>query len=160
MPAIRTVIAVVVAALTAACTRPPDTAASAVRARVVRLRPGDDLKRELDALARREGLEAAAMGTAVGSLERTALRFANQPSVTVLDGYREIVSLTGILDRHGSHLHLAVSDREGATLGGHLMEGSRVYTTAELVILVFPDLRFARERDATYGYDELVIKPR
>lgn len=131
-----------------------------VRAIVVRLRPGDDLKRELDALARREGLLAAAVGSCVGSVERVTLRYADRPEGTVLEGRREIVSLVGTLSAEGSHLHLAVSDGEGHTLGGHLLEGSRVYTTAELVVLVFPSLRFAREPDPTYGYRELAVRPR
>ncbi len=131
-----------------------------MHALIVRLGPGADLKRELEALAKREKLDAAAIGSCVGSLELTAIRFANQPGATVLDGPREMVSLVGTLNQEGSHLHLAVSDKDGVTIGGHLMEGSRVYTTAELVLLVFSDARFTRERDATYGYDELVVQPK
>jgi len=158
MTSLRVVKALLLAVLSSGCAHSPAAAPSAVHAIVVRLRPGDDLKLELEALAKRENLEAAAIGSGVGSLEMTALRFANQPSPTVLDGYREIVSLVGTLDRRGSHLHLAVSDKNGVTVGGHLLSGSRVYTTAELVLLVFPDVRFARERDATYGYEELVVR--
>ncbi|MFO0626937.1 MAG: PPC domain-containing DNA-binding protein [Polyangiales bacterium] len=132
----------------------------AARAIVVRLRPGDDLKRALDALARREGLEAASVSSCVGSVERVTLRFADRAEPTVLEGRREIVSLVGTLSSAGSHLHLAVADGEGHTLGGHLMEGSRVYTTAEIVVLVFPGLRFLRTLDPTYGYHELEVRPR
>ena len=131
-----------------------------VRAIVVRLRPGDDLKRELDALARREGLQAAAVATCVGSVERVTVRYADRPDGVALDGRREIVSLVGTLSAEGSHLHVAVSDGDGRTVGGHLLEGSRVYTTAEVVVLVFPTLRFAREVDPAYGYRELVVRPR
>jgi predicted DNA-binding protein with PD1-like motif len=133
---------------------------SEVRAIVVRLRPGDDLKRELDALARREDLAAAAIATCVGSVERVTVRYADRRDPVVLEGRREIVSLVGTLARDGSHLHVAVSDGEGRTVGGHLMDGSRVYTTAEVVVLVFPDVRYARELDPTYGYHELVVRPR
>ena len=133
---------------------------SEVRALVVRLRPGEDLKRELDALAEREHIEAGAIATCVGSLERVALRFADQHDTTEIEGRHEIVSLVGTLARGGSHLHLAVSDGQGHTTGGHLMEGGRVYTTAEVVVLVFPDVRYARELDPRYGYHELVVRPR
>jgi len=133
---------------------------SSALAMVVRLRPGDDLKAALDALARREGLEAASVSTCVGSLERVTVRFADRPEGTVLEGRREIVSLVGTLSATGSHLHIAVSDGEGRTLGGHLLDGSRVYTTAEVVLLVFPSLRFEREVDPAYGYRELVVRPR
>ena len=33
-------------------------------------------------------------------------------------------------------------------------------TAAEVVVLVFPDVRYARELDPTYGYHELVVRPR
>ncbi|MFO0648443.1 MAG: PPC domain-containing DNA-binding protein [Polyangiales bacterium] len=144
-----------------ACVSAPRAAPrSSVRAIVVRLRPGDDLKRELDALARRENLDAASISTCVGSVERVTIRFADRHEGAVLEGRREIVSLVGTLSSRGSHLHIAVSDGEGHTVGGHLLEGSRVYTTAEVVVLAFRELRYGYEVDPTYGYHELVVRPR
>jgi predicted DNA-binding protein with PD1-like motif len=55
-------------------------------------------------------------------------------------------------------LHLAVSDHTGKTLGGHLMDGCIVRTTAEIAILSIEDLSFKREKDDKTGYDELVVK--
>lgn len=123
-----------------------------------RLRPGQDLKAELDSFAVRHDLEAACVLAGVGSLTRAALRFANQPTATILEGYFEIVALTGTLARHGSHIHIAISDGEGRTYGAHLMDGSRVYTTAEIVIGVVPGARFLRTPDLDTGYDELDIQ--
>ncbi|MFO0610045.1 MAG: PPC domain-containing DNA-binding protein [Polyangiales bacterium] len=154
-------LALALASSAAACVSAPRAAPrSSVRAIVVRLRPGDDLKRELDALARRESLDAASVATCVGSVERVTIRYADRHEGAVLEGRREIVSLVGTLSSRGSHLHVAVSDGEGRTVGGHLLEGSRVYTTAEVVVLAFPDLRYAYEVDPTYGYHELVVRPR
>jgi predicted DNA-binding protein with PD1-like motif len=133
---------------------------SEVRAIVVRLRPGEDLKRELDALAEREHIEAGAIATCVGSLERVALRFADQHDTTVIEGRHEIVSLVGTLARGGSHLHLAVSDGEGRTTGGHLLAGCRVYTTAEVVLGEARDLVFTRAVDGTTPWRELQIARR
>lgn len=130
------------------------------RAIALRLRPGQDLRQELLRAVEREGLEAAAVVTCVGSLTRATLRFADRPEGTPLEGPLEIVSLVGTLSTHGSHLHLAVSDGEGRTLGGHLLDGSAVYTTAEVVLLALDDLRFRRERDPATTYRELVIEPR
>ncbi|MCC6189521.1 MAG: DNA-binding protein [Anaerolineales bacterium] len=123
-----------------------------------RLRPGQDLKAELDSFAVRHDLEAACVLASVGSLTRAVLRFANQPKATILEGYFEIVALTGTLARHGSHIHIAISDGEGRTYGAHLMDGSRVYTTAEIVIGVVPGVRFLRTPDLDTGYDELDIQ--
>jgi predicted DNA-binding protein with PD1-like motif len=69
------------------------------------------------------------------------------------------VSLVGTLSTNGSHLHLAVSDSTGRTIGGHLLDGCRVYTTAEIVLAELPQLDFRRETDATFGYQELVVRP-
>ena len=47
---------------------------------------------------------------------------------------------------------LAVADSTGRTIGGHLLDGCRVYTTAEIVLGELPQLEFRREADATFGY--------
>ena len=95
----------------------------------------------------------------MGSLTVATLRLANQEGPTVYQGHFEIVSLVGTLSVNGSHLHLAVSDSTGRTIGGHLLDGCRVYTTAEIVLGELPQLEFRRETDATFGYRELVVRP-
>lgn len=131
------------------------------RAIALRLRPGQDLRRELLRVVQEQGLEAAAVVTCVGSLTRATLRFADQPEGTVIEGHHlEVVSLVGTLSTHGSHLHLSVSDEAGRTIGGHLLDGSSIYTTAEVVLLALDDLRFRRERDPETTYGELTIEPR
>jgi uncharacterized protein len=70
------------------------------------------------------------------------------------------VSLVGTLTQDGAHLHVSLADRSGVTLGGHLLDGSAVYTTAEIVLAELPALAFAREHDPESGYDELVVRPR
>lgn len=70
------------------------------------------------------------------------------------------MTLVGTLSENGSHLHLSVSDSTGRTLGGHLLEGYRVYTTAEIVVGVTPDIVFTREPDPTFGYKELEVRKR
>ena len=44
--------------------------------------------------------------------------------------------------------------------GGHVLDGCRVYTTAEVVVAELTDLFFDRHTDATFGYRELVVAPR
>lgn len=123
-----------------------------------RLKPGQDLKREVDAVVREKRIEAGAMVTCVGSLTGMVLRLANQEKPSMWQGHFEIVSLVGTLSANGSHLHLSVSDSTGRTLGGHLLEGCTVYITAEIVIGVLSDIVYTRERDPTFGYRELVIR--
>ena len=102
--------------------------------------------------------EAASVLSVVGSLNHATLRFANQPEATRVDGPLEILSLSGTLSKHGAHLHLSVADGDGKMTGGHLKPGNPVFTTAEIVLGVYPDLVFARELDETYGYKELVVR--
>lgn len=135
--------------------------ASSARHFALRLRPGQDLQKEIFAFAKRENLRAAAIVTCVGSLKAAVVRFANQPEGTPLAGGPfEIVSLVGAFTRDGGHLHVALSDGKGQTLGGHLMPGSAVYTTAEIVLVELDALTFSREKDSETTYDELVVRPR
>lgn len=124
----------------------------------IRLHPGQDILDELELVAGRQGIEAACVLACVGSLTRATLRYANRNEPTVLTGHFEIVSLSGILSRHGSHFHIAISDGQGRTIGAHLLPGSAVYTTAEIVLGILPDLRFLRIFDPQTGYPELDIQ--
>lgn len=123
----------------------------------LRLRPGQDLKQSLDAWARVQHIEAAIVLTCVGSLRQAVLRLADQSAPTSYIGKFEIVSLTGTLSVHGSHYHIAISDSTGQTLGGHLMEGSLVYTTAEIALGILPGVHFERRFDSASGYEELYV---
>jgi uncharacterized protein len=129
-----------------------------VRTVAVRLRPGQDLRRELLAVAERERIQAGWVLTGVGSLSRATLRLAGAARHATLEGDLEIVALVGTLAQGGSHLHLAVADDHGATVGGHLAEGCVVRTTAEVVVGADDRLRFDREPDPDTGYDELVVR--
>ena len=133
---------------------------SAFVAHTLRFRPGQDLKQSLDGWLAEHNIEAGAMLTCVGSLTDVSLRLANQTEPTQYTGHFEIVSLVGTLSTNGSHLHLSVSDSTGRTVGGHLLAGNKIYTTAEIVIGVLNDVTFVREPDPTFGYKELVVKPR
>lgn len=124
----------------------------------VRLKPGQDLKQALEMIVQQERISAGAVLTCVGSLTDVTLRLANQEVPSVWKGHFEIVSLVGILSVNGGHLHLSVSDSTGRTIGGHLLDGCIIYTTAELVIGVMPELIYAREPDPTFGYKELVVR--
>jgi uncharacterized protein len=125
-----------------------------------RLSPGQDLFDSIEAFVRENDMEAGCLLSGVGSLTRASLRLANRDESSNYTGYFEIVALTGTVSIHGSHLHLAIADENGRTLGGHLLPGCTVYTTAEVVIAVLQDVVYKREFAADSGYEELVIYPR
>ena len=153
-------LGLLLAAPAAAQTLPPVAPSSPLKTYALRLRPGDDLRQQLNAFALANGLQAAALLTCVGSLTDVTLRLANQPGPTHYRGHFEILSLVGTFSASGSHLHLAVADSTGRTLGGHLLDGCRVYTTAEIVLGELTELEFGREIDPTFGYQELSVRPR
>jgi len=126
----------------------------------LRLRPGQDLKKELDAFARDHHLQAGFIVTCVGSLRQAAIRPADQQEPLLRSQKFEIVSLVGTLSPDGSHLHISLSDSSGQTIGGHLLEGNLIYTTAEIVIGEARNLQFRRNVDAETTYKELTVEKR
>ena len=124
-----------------------------------RLKPGQDLKTGIQNLVKEKQIKAGWISTCVGSLTKYHVRFANQHGGSSDSGHFEIVSLTGTVSVNGSHLHISISDSTGKTIGGHLMEGCTVYTTAEIVILSSNDFVFKREKDGTTPWEELQIEP-
>ena len=123
----------------------------------VRLEPGADLIAGIQQARAQAGAGAMAVVTCVGSLTEVLIRHANRPEGTRYQGHFEITSLVGTVDPAGEHLHLTISDGQGRAFGGHLLPGSSVYTTAEIVLLVLTDLVFTREPCPHSGYDELVV---
>ena len=124
---------------------------------VIRLTPGQDLRKSLQEFAALQKLKAAVMVTCVGSLVQYNLRFANQKEATLRKGHFEIVSLVGTLSESSVHLHLCVSDHHGLTTGGHLMDDNLIFTTAEIAIAELSDLIFERIHDNLTGFKELKV---
>jgi uncharacterized protein len=126
---------------------------------VFRLKPGQDLKKEIQSFVDVHHIAAGWIITCVGSLTAYSLRFANLDEGKQATGHFEIVSLAGTLSTNGSHLHMSVSDGTGYTIGGHLQEGNIIYTTAEIIIQQSDEWIFTRENDGTTNWKELnVIK--
>ena len=130
---------------------------------VLRLNPGDDLRGALEAafasLVAQQGLQAACVVSAVGSLSRAELRYAGQNAGAVLTGDMELLTLSGTLSPDGPHLHASVADAQGRVAGGHVLAGCVVRTTAEVVLALLPEWHFSRVNDPLTGYKELAIRP-
>jgi predicted DNA-binding protein with PD1-like motif len=118
----------------------------------LRLQPGDDLRRSLEAWTGAQQEQA-------GCVISAQLRFAGASKASTIQGDLEILSLAGTLSPDGAHLHIAIADSSGTVIGGHLCAGSLVRTTAELVIGLLPEWRFRRELDPVTGHAELRISP-
>jgi len=122
-----------------------------------RLKPGQDLFDSIQAFVHEKHIRAGCVRSGVGSLTHATLRLANRDFDSEYDGHFEIVSITGTVSVHGSHLRIAISDGDGKTIGAHLESGCKIYTTAEIVITVFSDVIYRREFTEDSGYDELVV---
>ncbi len=124
----------------------------------IRLKPGDDLKQSLLRYCRKQQIEAAFILSGIGSLSKASIRFANQEKATVIESKLEIITLDGTLSQYGAHLHISVSNSEGAVIGGHLMEGTQIFTTGEILLGLVPNIRFMRQLDLETGYHELQVE--
>ena len=122
-----------------------------------RLKPGEDLRKSIEALVKEKNITAGWINTCVGSLTDYTIRFANQQEGNRGSGHFEIVSLTGTVSVNGSHLHISISDSTGKTIGGHLLEGCKIYTTAEIVIGSTSAYEFKRMRDGSTEWEELQV---
>lgn len=136
---------------------------------MLRLQPGEDLRDSLAQFARAKGFKAATLVTCVGSLSTANIRLSDAEDGSIFNGPFEIVSLVGMVDfqrpdlpsyKGDGHIHISISDGEGKTIGGHLLSGSKVYTTAEISLLEIKGALFQRLPDNGpngSGYMELKV---
>ena len=128
-----------------------------MKTHVFRLRRGSDLLKALQEYARTRRIAAGTVVSGVGCVTRARVRDASGVTVRELNEPLEIVSLMGTLSTARTHLHIALAREDLTVLGGHLMEGCIVKTTAEVVLLELDGVRFGAEWDGETGYDELAI---
>lgn len=150
---------------------------SDIKAHVIRFLPDEDLYQGIKKYLKENNIKAAFIMTCVGSLKRIHLRLAKKDGEK--EGYLkiddehytedmrfwksevnkyEITSLVGCVSVERCHLHIALSDYKGNLIGGHLMDqGNLIYTTAEVVLGVLPQLEFSTFQCEKSGWPELGI---
>jgi predicted DNA-binding protein with PD1-like motif len=106
-----------------------------------RLLEDEDLAESVRKQAETNGIRAGCF-ILVGSLKHAALGYYREGKYETihLKGPLEIASCTGnvAVDEKGEvviHAHVVVSNAKGEAFGGHLMKGSQVGATAELVMI-------------------------
>src|SRR3990167_4524290 len=126
-----------------------------------RLKPDTKLRESIQNFAKKNKFNAGLVFSVVGALKEAKLRMAGatpkKQTIKNLKGDYEIVSVQGTLSADDCHIHIAVSDRDGKVIGGHLKEGA-VALTAEVSLLELTDRKFLREFDKETGFEELVVK--
>jgi hypothetical protein len=118
-----------------------------------RILEGEDLVEAIKKRAEESRLKAGIF-ISIGSLKEATLGYYKEGEYKYiqLDGPLEIASCMGniAVDEKGEviiHAHVVVSNEKGEAFGGHLMKGSHVGATAELVIIEAVDVNLQRVFD-------------
>ncbi len=117
---------------------------------VKRIRPSQDLKEELLKIK-----DSGIIISGIGSLKRATLRLADE-KIAEIEGPLEIISMQGTITPNGIHVHMAVANKNGKIIGGHLKGGCKVHTTVEIAILPY-NRTLKRLKDKETGFMELNV---
>ena len=124
----------------------------------IRLKKNDLLKESILKFCIDNNIKAGCVISSVGSLDKAVIRAAKGETIKEFNMPLEILSLNGTVSVERIHLHITLSDENYQVYGGHLMNGSIVNTTAEIVIIDLEDYEFKKEFDKSTNYNELLIK--
>lgn len=127
----------------------------------LRLKPGTDVLLGLEEACKRSGINNGVILSAIGSLDSP--HFCNPVEVPTKAGYGygEVLHLTGPIeltnasgiichDDEGNtnlHVHMTLTDRHGNAHGGHLVEGTKVLLTVDVIIAEIEGLVMGRKFD-------------
>ena len=129
---------------------------------VLRLKPGTDLLDGIQSACERYGIHNGVILSAIGSLAR--VRYCDvEPlpekkcgygygKILALDETIELTGASGVIcsDAEGAinlHIHMSLSDKNGKAYGGHLVQGTTVLMTADIVLGEIEGLAMLREYD-------------
>ena len=127
---------------------------------VFRVKPKQELVREIENYCRKSGISSGVVIGLIGSVESAKLNFLKELpgkyETEVYDGPLEIVCAQGSIalkdDDLIVHIHIQLSGQEFSR-GGHLME-AQIFSTAEVVIGEL-DYQLCRYADEHTGLNEL-----
>ena len=122
-----------------------------------RLPKGADLIEAVNEICARENIAIASV-TGIGTVVRARIGFFDQRrrvfSFFETNGEMELTSLTGNVSQKdgkpSAHLHGVFSDQSGQTVGGHVADGTIMYS-CECVITEYCGPELARTLDAETG---------
>ena len=78
--------------------------------------------------------------SAVGDLSTVSFKCPLNQKPVVLEKKLEIITLSGYLSATDSHLHISASDEECRVFGGHLLPGTTVLKSLDVLIGAIPNL--------------------
>ena len=127
----------------------------------LRLKPGTDVLLGLEEACKRSGINNGVILSAIGSLDSPHFCDVVEVPTKAGYGYGEVLHLTGPIeltnasgiichDDEGNtnlHVHLTVTDRHGTAHGGHLVEGTKVLLTVDVILAEIEGLVMGRKFD-------------
>lgn len=132
----------------------------------VRLKPGTDVLLGLTEACRRNGLNNGVILSAIGSLD--GVKYCNPVELKDTKagyGYGEVLHLTGPIELTSAagiichddegvtnlHVHVSLSDRYGNAHGGHLVEGTKVLLTVDVILAEIEGIVMGRKFNEELG---------
>ena len=130
----------------------------------LRLRPGTDVLLGLTEAAKLAGIKNGVILSAIGSLNGAKYCDPVELPTKAGYGYGEVLHLTGPIellnaagiichddqDEINLHIHVTLGDRHGGTHGGHLVEGTKVLLTVDVIIAELDGIVMGRKFDEYY----------
>ena len=127
----------------------------------LRLKPGTDVLLGLEEACKRSGINNGVILSAIGSLDSPHFCDVVEVPTKAGYGYGEVLYLTGPIeltnasgiichDDEGNtnlHVHMTLTDRHGNAHGGHLVEGTKVLLTVDVIIAEIEGLVMGRKFD-------------
>ena len=78
--------------------------------------------------------------SAVGDLSKVSFKCPLNDKPVIFEKKLEIITLSGYIKKTESHLHISASDENWSVFGGHLLSGTIVLKSLEVLIGVIPNL--------------------
>lgn len=143
------------------------------KAVIVRILPGSDIIEGIEETCRKQNINAGAIVSCIGSLQRVKLMIAVPLDNKIGAGYSKPVELEGPLElisgqgtigqgQEGEttvHMHGVVSDKRGNLHGGHFVGGENpVLITCEIMVAQIDGIRIAKSYDPEVGMEIFLAK--
>ena len=131
------------------------------RVLAIRLKPGTDVLLGLEEACKANGINNGVILSAIGSLKDPHFCDVVELPTKAGYGYGETLHLTGPIelsnasgiichDDEGNtnlHVHMTLTDRHGNAHGGHLVEGTKVLLTTDVIIAEINGIVMGRKFD-------------